>query len=203
MINEQQQLFDNIDDSEDPSHNNIKVQSDMYAYQLKSYLRTYTDGELHTRVIQTDCSMIMELICEIIHKGRNRNPNKLIDLKAKALSPPRARKAEELNKILTDWRHVRQSTVEEDPRYRMDDETMQTILLKVMPQDYVKDMRDKLTDGRFENDYHGFEQELFDQIGTRNMDEDARKPVGSIGGVDHQQAPEDDYDEIEICSDEW
>ena len=70
---------------------------------------------------------------------------------------------------------MRQSIVEEDPRYRMDDETMQTILLKVMPQDYVKDMRDKLTDGRFENDYHGFEQELFDQIGTRKMDEDARK----------------------------
>ena len=41
---------------------------------------------------------------------------------------------------------------------------MQTILLKVTPQEYVKDMRDKLTEGKFENDYHGFEQELFDQI---------------------------------------
>ena len=204
MIKNQAEFFDHINESEDPSHKNIKLQADMYAYQLKSYLRTYTDGELHARVIQTDCSMIMELMREIIHKGRNRNPNKLIDLKAKALSPPRARKAEELNKILTDWRHVRQSIVEEDPRYRMDDETMQTILLKVMPQDYVKDMRDKLTDGRFENDYHGFEQELFDQIGTRKMDEDARKTGGSIGGVSKQQAPEEEEeDEIEIWSEDW
>ena len=194
--------MDSINESEDPSHKNIKLQADMYAYQLKSYLRTYTDGELHARVIQTDCSMIMAWMREIIHKGRNRSPNKLIDLKAKAPSPPRARKAEELNKILTDWRHVRQSIVEEDPRYRMDDETMQTILLKVMPQDYVKDMRDKLTDGRFENDYHGFEQELFDQIGTRKMDEDARKAGGSIGGVSKQQTPEEE-DEIEIWSEDW
>jgi hypothetical protein len=35
----------------------------------------------------------------IYYKGRNRNPNKLIDLKSKALSPPRAHKAGELNKI--------------------------------------------------------------------------------------------------------
>ena len=103
-----------------------------------------------------------------------------------------------MNKILTDWRHVRQSIVEEDPRYRMDDETMQTILLKVMPQDYVKDMRDKLTDGRFENDYHGFEQELFDKISTRKMDKEnqhvhldrAQFGSSSIGGVSKQQTRE-------------
>ena len=101
-IKSQQDFFDNIKEEEDVSCKNIKAQADMYAHQLKSYLRTYTDGELHARVVQTDSSLIMELMREIMYKGRNRNPNKLIDLKSKALSPPRAHKVTDLNKILTD-----------------------------------------------------------------------------------------------------
>ena len=46
-------------------------------------------------------------------------------------------------------------------------------------------MRDKLTDGKFGKDYHGFEQELFDQVSVRKMGEHARKLSGSIGGVAH------------------
>ena len=60
--------------------------------QLKSYLRTCTVGELHARVSQTKSDGIMELMRDVIYKGRNRNPNRLIDMKAKALSPPRAMK---------------------------------------------------------------------------------------------------------------
>ena len=176
-IKNQSAFFDEIKEDEDKSYKNIKAQAEMYAYQLKSYLRTYTDGELHARVVQTDSGLIMELMREIIYKGRNRNPNKLIDLKSKA-PPPRAHKAGDLNKILTDWRHVRQQIVEEDPHYKMDDEMMQTILLKIMPQDFVKDMRDKLTEGKYQNDYHGFEQELFDEVSTRKMDEESRKTGG-------------------------
>ena len=48
----------------------------------------------------------MELMREVIYKGRNRNPNRLIDLKAKALLPPQANKASELDKILTEWGHT-------------------------------------------------------------------------------------------------
>ena len=70
-------------------------------------------------------------------------------------------------------------------------------------------MRDKLTDGRFENDYHGFEQELFDQISTRKMDKEnqhvhldrAQFGSSSIGGVSKQQTPEEE--EIEIWSEDW
>lgn len=62
----------------------------------------------------------------------------------------------------------------------MDDETMQTILLRIMPQKYVNDMRDKLTEGKHKNDNHGFEQELFDEVSTRKMDEDSRETCGDI-----------------------
>ena len=41
---------------------------------------------------------------EVINKGRSRNPNRLIDLRAEALSPPKANKASDLDRILTDWR---------------------------------------------------------------------------------------------------
>ena len=99
-------------------------QSDTYAQHLNSYLRTYTDGELHARVTQTDYDEVVELMREVIHKGCNRNPFRLIDFKAKALSPPQANKASELDKILTEWRHTRKMIVEEDPKYKMDDETM-------------------------------------------------------------------------------
>jgi len=199
-IRNQQEFFDDIDENDDKSYKYIKTQADMYAQQLKSYLRTYTEGELHARVIQTDPNGIMELMREIIYKGNNRNPNKLIDLKAKALSPQRANKVTDLANILTDWKHTRQLIMEEDSNYRMDEETMQTILLKIMPQDFVKDMREKLTEGKFQNDYYGFEQELFDEMATRKMDEDSKKPGGNLGAVNINQ---EETDEVEIWSDEW
>ena len=81
----QKEFINSLDDA---TRKSIKEQSDTYAQHLKSYLRTYTDGELHARVTQTDYDEVMELMREVIYKGRNRNPNRLIDPKAKALSPP-------------------------------------------------------------------------------------------------------------------
>ena len=48
--------------------------------------------------------------------------------------------------------------MEEDPKFKVDDETMQTILLKIMPPEYVKDMREQLAQGKHEDDYFSFEQ---------------------------------------------
>ena len=52
---------------------------------------------------------------------------------------------------------------------------MQTILLKIMPPEYVKVMREQLAQGMHEDDYFSFEQALFDEINTRKMDEEKRK----------------------------
>ena len=56
--------------------------------------------------------------------------------------------------------------VEEDPKNKMDDETMQTISMKIMPLENVKNMREQLAQGKHEDDYFSFEQALFDEINT-------------------------------------
>ena len=135
------------------------------------------------------------------------------DLKAKALSPPRATKVTDLDKILTDWKHVRQQIMEEDSSYSMTGETLQTILLKIMPTAYVKEVRELITKGKYKDDYHGFEQALYDEIATRKMDEEAGKAGGNIGAVAGQHEPRKcdetgkagwgDMQEVEVWSEEW
>ena len=51
---------------------------------------------------------------------------------------------EELDKILTEWRHTRQQMLEEDPNYALPDEIMQHILMRIIPQTLVEEMRRKL-----------------------------------------------------------
>ena len=88
---------------------------------------------------------------------------------------------------------------------------MQTILLKIMPPEYVKDMREQLAQGKHEDDYFSFEQALFDEINTRKMDEESRKKGGRInvlnssGDDDKVKRNADgiEYEEVEIWSEEW
>ena len=121
--------FLNLVDSGDTKiKQSIKDQSQMYMCQLKAYLRTYTGGELHARVTRTRSDGIMDLLRDIVYKGKNRNLNRLIELKAKALSPPRAAKTADVDRLLTKWKYVRRQILEEDPNYMLDDETLQTLL---------------------------------------------------------------------------
>ena len=39
--------------------------------------------------------------------------------------------------------------------------------MKIVPNDFVKSMRELLTQGRYINDYQGFEQALFDEVSTK------------------------------------
>ena len=100
--------------------------------------------------------------------------------------------------------------VEEDPKYKMDDETLQTTLLKITPPEYVKVMREQLAQGKHQDDYFSFEQVLFDEINTRKMDEGSRKKSGRINVVNSsgdddkvkRNADGIEYDEVEIWSKE-
>ena len=92
--------FLNLVDSGDTKiKQSIKDQSQVYMCQLKAYLRTCTGGELHARVTQTRSDGIMDR--GIVYKGKNRNPNRLIELKAKTWSPPRAAKTGDVDRVLT------------------------------------------------------------------------------------------------------
>ena len=71
---------------------------------------------------------------DVIYKARNRNPNRLIDMKVKALSPPRAMKVSDIGRVLAEWKYVRRQIAEEDPTYKLDDETLRTLLMKIHSQ---------------------------------------------------------------------
>ena len=48
---------------------------------------------------------IFEVLRDIMYRGKNRNKNRLIALKSKILAPARANKLDDLDKILTEWKH--------------------------------------------------------------------------------------------------
>ena len=104
---------------------------------------------MHARVTQTRSDGIMDR--GIVYKGKNRNPNRLIELKAKTWSPPRAAKTGDVDRVLTEWKYVRRQILEEDPNYKLDDETLQTLLMKIIPNGFVKSMRELLTQVRKTN----------------------------------------------------
>ena len=58
---------------------------DMYARQLTSYLGSYTKGLLHSKVMKTQSRGSFELLRDLVHKGRNRNKNRLLSIKASVL----------------------------------------------------------------------------------------------------------------------
>ena len=85
----------------------------------------------------------MELVREVMYNCRNRNANRLIDFKAEALSPRRTRSTI----ISRTGGTTRKMIVEEDPENKMDDGMKQTILLKILPQQYVNDLREQRAQG--------------------------------------------------------
>ena len=94
----------------------------------------------------------------------------------------------------------------------MDDGRMQTISVKITPQEYVKDMREPLAHVKHEDGYFGFEQVLLDEINTKKMDEDSRKNNARINVFDKGNDDDDkvkrntgsiEYESVEIWSEEW
>ena len=130
---------------DDATCQSIKKQSDTRAQDLKSHLRTCTDGELYARVTQIDHNEVMELIREVTYKGRNRNPNRFIDLKVKrpCLRHKPTRRANSTRFSRIGDTHTKKDCGRGPEKYKID-ETMQTILLKIMPPELVKDMREQL-----------------------------------------------------------
>ena len=91
-----------INSRDDATYKSIKEQSDTYAQHLKKDLRIYTDGELHARVIQTDCDEVVG--CDLQwsqsepqspHRPQNEGP----------VAAP-SEQGNDLDKILTEWRHT-------------------------------------------------------------------------------------------------
>ncbi len=72
----------NIRVQDDQIKDSINKHAAVYQHQLKSYLSTYTAGELHARITLTKSDGSIELMRDIVTKGKNNNPNRSLDLKA-------------------------------------------------------------------------------------------------------------------------
>ena len=64
-------------------------------------------------------------------------------MKAEILSPPRAKDMKELESILTDWKFKFTEISQFDEKFQLTDDTRKTILMKTLPRDYAKVMREQ------------------------------------------------------------
>ncbi len=159
-------------------HPEVYEDAETYMQQMLSYLRTYTTGELYSRVTKTSRDKILELLRELVYRGRNHNRNRLVNLKAQALNPTKANKVADLDRVLTDWEFIIETIKQMEPSYDIGEDTRKTILLKIMPKEFIKDLRDVYNKDHqpgTARTYYDFEQALQDEISNRKMDEEMAK----------------------------
>ena len=152
-IRKRMELKGGIEDEEVKEYEN---NMDEFMRQLLSYLTSYTKGTLLAKTQKTPEREVFNVYRDVIYRGKNRNKNRLVTMKAKVLDPQRAKNIEELDNILTGWL-ADVETIEEDMLdengikqgdWTMSDDTKKTILLKIMPIDFVKDMRDEYNEDK-------------------------------------------------------
>ena len=181
----------------------ISEQYDTYAMQLYTYLNNYTKGNLHARVIKGQESGVMDIYRDVVHKGKNLNANRMIKMKASILQPQRATKPEDLDKIIAEWKFDQRLVTEFDGT-ELTEEQLKTILMTIMPKDHVEYMRDHFFDAKFEGNYYAFEQELYNRIDQRRLDDGGKKTINAVTGATSKNAGnEKEYEEAEMWSQEW
>ena len=57
---------------------------------------------------------MFELLRDVVRNGRDRNPNKILQLKAKVIRPPVAKTVMELERLLADWKYEQVLITEAD-----------------------------------------------------------------------------------------
>ena len=176
--------------------NEVAEQKEEYQQQLKSYLRTYTSGDLHARITHTQSKGCVEFLREMVCRGKDHNDNRLLDLKQLILSPAKATKVENLDKVLTEWKYNMEQVLEREPESGLSNENKKTILMRIMPPEYKVEMR-KVFHDTDKKDYYAFEQALHDEISTRKMDDETRKNRASIGAVGEECQGHDNCQETE------
>ena len=142
---------------------------DQYAHQLRSYLRSYTKGNFYDSVSKAETEDIFEILRATIKKGRNRNPYRMVAMKAEVLSPPRAKDAKELENVLNEWKFKYAEVQKYNPKFTLAEDTRKTLLMKVIPRDFVKIMREQFDR---HDTYDDLEHQLLTEIATRQMEEE-------------------------------
>ena len=72
---------------------------------------------------------------------------------------------------------------EYEDSYVMTEDTKMTILLIVIPKEFLKDMREVYNKGKCVNNYNAFLQRLYDEIADRKQDAEGNKGLKGIMAV--------------------
>ena len=183
-------------------HPEVSAKMAEFSEQLYSYLLNYTKGALYAKVTKMQERGALEVFRDIIYKGKHLSKSKICALNAKILEPKRASSEKEVDKCLTDWRWDRQQLVDLD-QPQLPDDLLKTILMKIVPEAYLKHMREQYS--KLER-YDDFEQEYFNEVADR-ANAAPSKPEKTIGAVEAPTAPaekaEEEHEEVQVYSPEW
>jgi len=96
--------------------------------------------------------------------------------------------------------------ISQEDKLTMDDDMRMTLMLGIMPKEYVKEMREKLNKDKI-TELHDFEQALQDEINDRKMDSEMARgrPINDVSRQEERGRSDDDeetYEEKTICVDE-
>ena len=185
-IKRQKEFIKNPDDA---NYKSFKEQSDTYAQPLKRHLTTYTDGELHARVIQTNYEEVMELMREVIYKGRRTPTVSSTSMRRPCRRPRRTGRATSTRFSRNGDTHTK-SDCGRGPEIqdgRRDDAN--NLVEDHAPR--VREGREQLAQGKHEDDYFSFEKALFDEINMRKMEEESRKKSGRINVLNNSSGEDD------------
>ena len=109
---------------------------EQYALQLRSYLRSYSKGQFHDKVTKTAAADVFELMRDTIKKGQNRNPYRMVAMKAELLSPQQAKSVKDLELVLTEWKHKYGEVRRYDPKFELNEDTKKTLLNSIILREF-------------------------------------------------------------------
>ena len=164
----------------------VAVQAEAYKAQLATYIRSYTKGDLHERVVKSQPDQVVVIVRELIYKYKHHNSFKILDLKSAIMALPRASTPQDVEKILSDWKHQIHAIQLHGQNFQVPDDLKVTLLHRIMPKSFQETMRarqERMEDmGRpYSQDYHRFEQDLSDDMEIRRTDGGNSKTKGVHG----------------------
>ena len=183
----------------------VALQADAYEAQLATCIRSYTEGDLHERVVENQPDEVVEIVRELFCKYKDHNSLKILDLKSAIMAPPRASTPQDVDKILSDWKRPIHTVQLHDKNFQVPNDLKVTLLHRIMPKPFQEIMRarqERMDDmGRpYSQDYDRFEEDLFDAMEIRRMDEEnsRNKGVHGLESTDKtHDVPAREYDETD------
>ena len=152
-----------------------------YRSQLFTYLSSYTSGDMHTRVVSAQEDDVFDVYRDITCKGRDRNNKRMIAMKSSILMPQdeggaRVEAVEQLEIVWAKWKQEQRFVTQWDKTFLTEDH-QKTILMTFMPKAIVPHMREHYKDDKLLT-YNAFEQEMFDNIAEKKLNEEPLSKEG-------------------------